>query len=69
MAITPDTEQLLPVLQRYGFETLEKLLIGSSETLTSPVFKKLFNRLFFAQNAIKAVVFPAGFLHGDYPGY
>ena len=25
MAITPDTEQLLPVLQRYGFETLEKL--------------------------------------------
>ncbi len=24
MAITPDTEQLLPVLQRYGFETLEK---------------------------------------------
>ncbi|ATY05674.1 hypothetical protein CEG88_23895 [Klebsiella aerogenes] len=34
-------------------------IIGSSETLTSPVFKKLFNRLFFAQNAIKAVVFPA----------
>ncbi|ATM89148.1 hypothetical protein C0Q87_13240 [Klebsiella aerogenes] len=24
-------------------------IIGSSETLTSPVFKKLFNRLFFHQ--------------------
>jgi glutamate racemase len=25
MALTAETEQLLPVLQRYGFETLEKL--------------------------------------------
>ncbi|MFT0668380.1 glutamate racemase, partial [Enterobacter hormaechei subsp. xiangfangensis] len=27
MAITKETEQLLPVLQRYGFETLEKLAL------------------------------------------
>lgn len=27
MALTPATEQLLPVLQRYGFETLEKLAV------------------------------------------
>ncbi|TRN52122.1 glutamate racemase, partial [Salmonella enterica subsp. enterica] len=25
MAMTPGAEQLLPILQRYGFETLEKL--------------------------------------------
>ncbi|KZO36082.1 glutamate racemase [Salmonella enterica subsp. enterica serovar Tennessee] len=27
MAMTPEAEQLLPVLQRYGFETLEKLAV------------------------------------------
>ncbi|MBN6403790.1 glutamate racemase, partial [Enterobacter hormaechei] len=27
MAMTPGAEQLLPVLQRYGFETLEKLAV------------------------------------------
>ena len=27
MAMTPETEQLLPVLQRYGFESLEKLTV------------------------------------------
>jgi len=27
MAITNETEQLLPVLRRYGFETLEKLAL------------------------------------------
>lgn len=27
MAMTPETEQLLPVLQRYGFESLEKLAV------------------------------------------
>ena len=27
MALTKETEQLLPVLHRYGFETLEKLAI------------------------------------------
>jgi glutamate racemase len=27
MALTPETEQLLPVLQRYGFERLEKLAV------------------------------------------
>lgn len=27
MAITKETEQLLPVLRRYGFETLEKLAL------------------------------------------
>jgi glutamate racemase len=27
MALTVETEQLLPVLQRYGFETLEKLAL------------------------------------------
>jgi len=27
MAMTPEAEQLLPVLQRYGFGTLEKLAV------------------------------------------
>ncbi|AUU88604.1 hypothetical protein C2U55_05590 [Enterobacteriaceae bacterium ENNIH3] len=38
-------------------------IIGSSQEVTSPNFKKLFNRLFFAQKVIKARVFRASRSH------
>ncbi|RDK12534.1 hypothetical protein CEJ32_21965 [Enterobacter sp. 9-2] len=34
-------------------------IIGSSQTLTTPLLKKTFNRLFFAQNRVTTPVFRA----------
>ncbi|POZ14515.1 hypothetical protein C3709_18190 [Lelliottia aquatilis] len=40
-------------------------IIGSSQTLTTPLLKKTFNRLFFAQNRATALVFRAFQSHTD----